>query len=179
MTSPRIPLIQGTVSTGSEASVSDTYVAGPPSSAPITISRQALVLLALVDIWLSARRVLDVLLYMQDPKTGAADVCQADVCAVLGTGKPGVSPVRGCGCERQPCARAVGLCQRPGSRCAGPTPALAPRPPRLPPRQASRALQAHVHPAGHGHPPSGTGSRPAPDMSPRVGLCGADRRRGR
>ena len=71
--------------------MSESYVTGPPSNAPITISRQALGLLALVDISLSARRVLDVLLSLQDPETGAADVSQADVCVLPGAGQPAVN----------------------------------------------------------------------------------------
>ena len=102
MTSARIPSLHGTVSIpGSEVPVSQSYVAGPPSDAPITISRQALSLLSLVDISLSARRVLDQLLSLQAPETGAADVSQDEMCVLLGTNKPSVNrgfqELRACG----------------------------------------------------------------------------------
>ncbi|MGW4750323.1 helix-turn-helix domain-containing protein, partial [Streptomyces sp. NPDC004290] len=59
--------------------MSTTYVPGPPSNEPITLTRDALRMLALVDISLTARRVLDVLLALQDPDNGAVGISQAEM----------------------------------------------------------------------------------------------------
>lgn len=91
MSSSDISSMQGVVAIGSEALVSSPYVPGPPTDQPVTISRTALSLLALVDVSLTARRVLDVLLALQDPETGAADISQAEMSAALGAGKPAVN----------------------------------------------------------------------------------------
>jgi biotin operon repressor len=48
-------------------------------------------MLALVDISLTARRVLDVLLAFQDPDNGAVGISQAEMAAELGAGKPAVN----------------------------------------------------------------------------------------
>ncbi|MEK8141651.1 hypothetical protein NKH18_00700 [Streptomyces sp. M10(2022)] len=45
-------------------------------------------MLALVDISLTARRVLDVLLALQDPDNGAVGISQAEMAAELGRGSP-------------------------------------------------------------------------------------------
>ncbi|MGN5637432.1 helix-turn-helix domain-containing protein [Streptomyces sp. AC154] len=71
--------------------MSTTYVPGPPSDGPITLTRDALRMLALVDISLTARRVVDVLLALQDPDTGAVGISQAEMAAELGAGKPAVN----------------------------------------------------------------------------------------
>ncbi|MEV6248866.1 helix-turn-helix domain-containing protein [Streptomyces sp. NPDC051742] len=71
--------------------MSTTYVPGPPSNEPIMLSRDALRMLALVDISLTARRVLDVLLALQDPDSGAVGISQAEMAHELGAGKPAVN----------------------------------------------------------------------------------------
>ncbi|MFE4583118.1 helix-turn-helix domain-containing protein [Streptomyces sp. NPDC002285] len=71
--------------------MSTTYVPGPPSNEPITLTRDALRMLALVDISLTARRVLDVLLAFQDPDNGAVGISQAEMAHELGAGKPAVN----------------------------------------------------------------------------------------
>ncbi|MFD9605117.1 helix-turn-helix domain-containing protein [Streptomyces sp. NPDC059970] len=71
--------------------MSTTYVPGPPSNEPITLTRDALRMLALVDVSLTARRVLDVLLALQDPDSGAVGISQAEMAAELGAGKPAVN----------------------------------------------------------------------------------------
>ncbi|NSC25745.1 winged helix-turn-helix domain-containing protein [Streptomyces albus subsp. chlorinus] len=71
--------------------MSATYVPGPPCDEPVVLSRDALRMLALVDVSLTARRVLDVLLALQDPVTGAVDISQAEMAAELGAGKPAVN----------------------------------------------------------------------------------------
>ncbi len=74
-----------------EALVSTTYVPGAPSDEPIVLTRHALRMLALVDVSLTARRVLDVLLALQDPDTGSVSISQAEMAAELGAGKPAVN----------------------------------------------------------------------------------------
>ncbi|CAM5406131.1 hypothetical protein SSPIM334S_07819 [Streptomyces spiroverticillatus] len=74
-----------------EALVSTTYVPGSPSDEPVVLSRDALRMLALVDISLTARRVLDVLLALQDPDTGSVNISQAEMASELGAGKPAVN----------------------------------------------------------------------------------------
>ncbi|MFJ3043878.1 helix-turn-helix domain-containing protein [Streptomyces tendae] len=71
--------------------MSTTYVPGPPSDEPIMLTRDALRMLALVDISLTARRVLDVLLALQDPDNGAVGISQAEMARELGAGKPAVN----------------------------------------------------------------------------------------
>ncbi|MGW1520824.1 helix-turn-helix domain-containing protein [Streptomyces sp. NPDC002287] len=71
--------------------MSTTYVPGLPSDEPVVLSRDALRMLALVDISLTARRVLDVLLAFQDPESGAVGISQAEMAAELGAGKPAVN----------------------------------------------------------------------------------------
>ncbi|MFF5491558.1 hypothetical protein [Streptomyces virginiae] len=71
--------------------MSTTYVPGLPSDEPVVLSRAALRMLALVDISLTARRVLDVLLAFQDPESGAVGISQAEMAAELGAGKPAVN----------------------------------------------------------------------------------------
>lgn len=71
--------------------MSTTYVPGPPSDEPIVLTRDALRMLALVDVSLTARRVLDVLLALQDSDSGAVGISQAEMAAELGAGKPAVN----------------------------------------------------------------------------------------
>jgi hypothetical protein len=59
--------------------VSSTYVPDPPTGQPIALSRELLRLLALVDITTAGRRVLDVLLALSDPETGAAAISQNEM----------------------------------------------------------------------------------------------------
>ncbi|MFJ7209437.1 helix-turn-helix domain-containing protein [Streptomyces sp. NPDC098789] len=71
--------------------MSTTYAPGLPSDEPVVLSRDALRMLALVDVSLTARRVLDVLLAFQDPESGAVGISQAEMAAELGAGKPAVN----------------------------------------------------------------------------------------
>ncbi|MFZ4240839.1 helix-turn-helix domain-containing protein [Streptomyces murinus] len=81
--------------------MSSSYVPSPPTEAPITISRDVLRLLALVDITTAGRRVLDQLLYLSDPETGTAVISQNEMCSELGASKPtvnrGFKELRECG----------------------------------------------------------------------------------
>ncbi|MCO8308766.1 helix-turn-helix domain-containing protein [Streptomyces sp. RKCA744] len=81
--------------------MSSSYVPSPPTGAPITISRDVLRLLALVDITTAGRRVLDQLLYLSDPETGTAAISQNEMCSELGASKPtvnrGFKELRECG----------------------------------------------------------------------------------
>ncbi|MEU3098337.1 helix-turn-helix domain-containing protein [Streptomyces sp. NPDC006967] len=81
--------------------MSSSYVPSPPTDAPVTIPRDVLRLLALVDVSTAGRRVLDQLLYLSDPETGAAGISQNEMCAELGASKPtvnrGFKELRECG----------------------------------------------------------------------------------
>ncbi|MFL4910881.1 helix-turn-helix domain-containing protein [Streptomyces sp. MMS24-I2-30] len=81
--------------------MSSSYVPSPPTEAPVTISRDVLRLLALVDITTAGRRVLDQLLYLSDPDTGTAAISQNEMCSELGASKPtvnrGFKELRECG----------------------------------------------------------------------------------
>jgi DNA-binding IclR family transcriptional regulator len=70
--------------------VSD-YVPDLPTIDPVEIDRQALSLLALVDLNASAMRVMMLLLAHQNPRTGVAHISQAEVCTSLGLNAPTVS----------------------------------------------------------------------------------------
>ncbi|MFD8597695.1 hypothetical protein ACFV1L_22095 [Kitasatospora sp. NPDC059646] len=64
----------------------------PPSGAPVVLSREALELLALLDLPRTAQRVLNMLLAHQGETTGAARVSQNEMCALLGkVSKPTVN----------------------------------------------------------------------------------------
>lgn len=67
------------------------YVPPPPTREPVTISRDVLLLLSLVDIPSSARRTLDVLLAIHTPDEGTACISQDEMCAALGASKPTVN----------------------------------------------------------------------------------------
>ncbi|MFE6895078.1 helix-turn-helix domain-containing protein [Streptomyces sp. NPDC057694] len=71
--------------------MSSPYVPGPPTEEPLVISREMLQLLALVDISLAARRVLDNLLALSDEEHGTAEISQNEMCAALGASKPTVN----------------------------------------------------------------------------------------
>uniref|UniRef100_UPI003F490B8D helix-turn-helix domain-containing protein n=1 Tax=Streptomyces achromogenes TaxID=67255 RepID=UPI003F490B8D len=81
--------------------MSSSYVPGPPTEAPVTISRDVLRLLALVDVSTAGRRVLDQLLYLSDPETGTAEISQNEMARELGASKPtvnrGFKELRECG----------------------------------------------------------------------------------
>lgn len=81
--------------------VSSSYIPGPPSDQHVTIPRDGLRLLALVDISTAGRRVLDELFYYSNPETGVAQVSQNELCVVLGASKPtvnrGFKELRECG----------------------------------------------------------------------------------
>jgi biotin operon repressor len=81
--------------------VSSSYVPSPPTEAPVTIARNVLRLLALVDVSTAGRRVLDQLLYLSDPETGTAAISQNEMCSELGASKPtvnrGFKELRECG----------------------------------------------------------------------------------
>ncbi|MEU7087990.1 helix-turn-helix domain-containing protein [Streptomyces achromogenes] len=81
--------------------MSSSYVPGPPTEAPVTISRNVLRLLALVDVSTAGRRVLDQLLYLSDPETGTAEISQNEMARELGASKPtvnrGFKELRECG----------------------------------------------------------------------------------
>ncbi|GFH39592.1 helix-turn-helix domain-containing protein [Streptomyces pacificus] len=81
--------------------MSSSYVPSPPTEAPLTISRDVLRLLALVDVSTAGRRVLDELLYLSDPETGTAAISQNEMCSELGASKPtvnrGFKELRECG----------------------------------------------------------------------------------
>lgn len=81
--------------------MSSSYAPLPPTDAPVTISRDALRILALVDVSTAGRRVLDQLLYLSDPDTGTAAISQNEMCAELGASKPtvnrGFKELRECG----------------------------------------------------------------------------------
>ncbi|GGW23944.1 hypothetical protein [Streptomyces alanosinicus] len=71
--------------------MTSSYIPGPPTDEPVTISRHVLQLLALVDISPTGRRVLDMFLALQDPDTGTAHISQDEMCAALGAAKPAVN----------------------------------------------------------------------------------------
>ncbi|MEV8060955.1 helix-turn-helix domain-containing protein [Streptomyces antimycoticus] len=81
--------------------MSSSYVPSPPTEAPVTIARDVLRLLALVDVSTAGRRVLDQLLYLSDPETGTAAISQNEMCSELGASKPtvnrGFKELRECG----------------------------------------------------------------------------------
>ncbi|MFK8851503.1 helix-turn-helix domain-containing protein [Streptomyces sp. Ac-502] len=81
--------------------MSSSYVPSPPTEAPVTISRDVLRLLALVDVSTAGRRVLDQLLYLSDPETGTASISQNEMARELGASKPtvnrGFKELRECG----------------------------------------------------------------------------------
>ncbi|MFJ1930445.1 MULTISPECIES: hypothetical protein [unclassified Streptomyces] len=81
--------------------MSSSYVPSPPTEAPVTIPRDALHLLALVDITTAGRRVLDELLYLSDPEAGTAAISQNEMARELGASKPtvnrGFKELRECG----------------------------------------------------------------------------------
>ncbi|MFH8371857.1 helix-turn-helix domain-containing protein [Streptomyces sp. NPDC018031] len=81
--------------------MSSSYVPSPPTEAPVTIPRDVLRLLALVDITTAGRRVLDQLLYLSDPETGTAEISQNEMARELGASKPtvnrGFKELRECG----------------------------------------------------------------------------------
>lgn len=81
--------------------MSSSYVPSPPSQEHVTIPRDVLRLLALVDITNAGRRVLDELMYLSDPDTGTAAISQNEMCAELGASKPtvnrGFRELRECG----------------------------------------------------------------------------------
>jgi DNA-binding IclR family transcriptional regulator len=81
--------------------VNGSYVPSPPTEAPVTIPRDVLRLLALVDVSTAGRRVLDQLLYLSDPQTGTAAISQNEMCTELGASKPtvnrGFKELRQCG----------------------------------------------------------------------------------
>lgn len=67
------------------------YLPGPPSDAPVAISRDVLRVLAMADISPAGRRVLDMLMVLSDPDTGAATVSQNEMCKLLSASKPTVN----------------------------------------------------------------------------------------
>ncbi|MFE9454494.1 hypothetical protein [Streptomyces sp. NPDC006739] len=71
--------------------MTSSHIPSPPTDEPVTISRDVLQLLALVDISPTGRRVLDILLALQDPDTGTAHISQDEMCATLGAAKPAVN----------------------------------------------------------------------------------------
>ncbi|MEU6379217.1 helix-turn-helix domain-containing protein [Streptomyces sp. NPDC046909] len=81
--------------------MSTSYAPAPPSDAPVTIPRNVLRLLALVDLSTAGRRVLDELLYLSDPDTGTTEISQNEMCTELGASKPtvnrGFRELRECG----------------------------------------------------------------------------------
>ncbi|MGW1298192.1 helix-turn-helix domain-containing protein [Streptomyces sp. NPDC002533] len=81
--------------------MSSSYVPSPPTEAPVTISRNVLRLLALVDVSTAGRRVLDELLYLSDPEAGTAAISQNEMARELGASKPtvnrGFKELRECG----------------------------------------------------------------------------------
>lgn len=81
--------------------MSSSYVPSPPTEAPVTITRDVLRLLALVDVSTAGRRVLDQLLYLSDPETGTAEISQNEMARELGASKPtvnrGFKELRECG----------------------------------------------------------------------------------
>ncbi|MFF4179611.1 helix-turn-helix domain-containing protein [Streptomyces sp. NPDC001750] len=81
--------------------MSSSYVPSPPTEAPVTITREVLRLLALVDVSTAGRRVLDQLLYLSDPETGTAEISQNEMARELGASKPtvnrGFKELRECG----------------------------------------------------------------------------------
>jgi biotin operon repressor len=81
--------------------VSSSYVPSPPSEAPVTLTRDALRILSLVDVSTAGRRVLDELLYLSNPDTGTAAISQNEMARELGASKPtvnrGFKELRECG----------------------------------------------------------------------------------
>ncbi|MGE7439773.1 helix-turn-helix domain-containing protein [Kitasatospora sp. NPDC001175] len=78
-----------------------SYVPAIPSDKPVVISRQVFAVLALVDISLPARRILDMLMSLHDEDTGVAEVSQSEMCRLIGANKPtvnrGFKELRECG----------------------------------------------------------------------------------
>ncbi|MDJ1645410.1 helix-turn-helix domain-containing protein [Streptomyces pakalii] len=81
--------------------MSSSYVPSPPTEEPVTIPRDVLRLLALVDVSTAGRRVLDELLYLSDPENGTASISQNEMARELGASKPtvnrGFKELRECG----------------------------------------------------------------------------------
>ncbi|MFF4291864.1 helix-turn-helix domain-containing protein [Streptomyces sp. NPDC001633] len=81
--------------------MSSSYVPSPPTEAPVTITREVLRLLALVDVCTAGGGVLDQLLYLSDPETGTAEISQNEMARELGASKPtvnrGFKELRECG----------------------------------------------------------------------------------
>ncbi|MEW2373391.1 helix-turn-helix domain-containing protein [Streptomyces sp. NPDC006656] len=81
--------------------MSSSYVPSPPSEAPVTLTRDALRILSLVDVSTAGRRVLDELLYLSNPDTGTAAISQNEMARELGASKPtvnrGFKELRECG----------------------------------------------------------------------------------
>ncbi|MEU9677878.1 helix-turn-helix domain-containing protein [Streptomyces parvus] len=81
--------------------MSSSYVPSPPTEEPVTIPRDVLRLLALVDVSTAGRRVLDELLYLSDPENGTVSISQNEMARELGASKPtvnrGFKELRECG----------------------------------------------------------------------------------
>ncbi|TDU67128.1 hypothetical protein EDD91_8161 [Streptomyces sp. KS 21] len=74
-----------------EALMSTPDVTGAPTDQTVTISRDILAVLALVDITQTARRVLDFLLAIHDDETGVGHISQDEMRRALGSSKPNVN----------------------------------------------------------------------------------------
>ncbi|GAA3064973.1 hypothetical protein ACFQGN_32005 [Streptomyces goshikiensis] len=61
---------------------------GTPTDQTVTISRDILTVLAMVDITQTARRVLDFLLAIHDDETGVGHISQDEMRRALGSSKP-------------------------------------------------------------------------------------------
>ncbi|GAA3123611.1 hypothetical protein OG590_38360 (plasmid) [Streptomyces goshikiensis] len=74
---------------------------GTPTDQTVTISRDILTVLAMVDITQTARRVLDFLLAIHDDETGVGHISQDEMRRALGSSKPSqVNPRHHCRLRR-------------------------------------------------------------------------------
>ncbi|MGW2546154.1 MarR family transcriptional regulator [Kitasatospora sp. NPDC001574] len=67
------------------------YVPPIPTTEPVTIDREALAVLSMVELTANSHRLLARLLAHQDPDTGCAGLSQVEMCTLLGLSAPSVS----------------------------------------------------------------------------------------
>ncbi|MGW7586899.1 helix-turn-helix domain-containing protein [Kitasatospora sp. NPDC054768] len=67
------------------------YVPPIPTTEMVTISREALAVLSLVELTSNSHRLLATLLAYQDPDDGCADLSQAEMGSLLGLSAPSVN----------------------------------------------------------------------------------------
>lgn len=71
--------------------MTDTFIPPIPSTEDVRIPREALELLALVDLTRTGRRVLDILMSQAEHGTGVAQITQREMTKLLGASLPAVN----------------------------------------------------------------------------------------